>query len=228
MNDTTSCPSCSRLLRVPETLLGHDVKCPSCGNTFATSVQETAPVPAPASAPVEETLEEADDRPSGKKDSSREANRSPKRFRRTEDEEDEDEEDRPRRSRKSRDEDEEDEDEEDRRPRRARRNEEEEEDEDDRPRRRRYQPHRGELILVLGILSIFFAHMILGPIAWFMGSSDLAAMDAGRMDPAGRSSTQAGRTIGMVITILSLVVVVGACLIGGVLFLMIGVAGSVR
>src|SRR5438552_7695970 len=69
-----------------------------------------------------------------------------------------------------------------------RRDDEEEDDEDDqreaalgRPRRRRrdVQPHRGTLILVLGILSIVTCQ-ILGPIAWVLGNNDLAEMRSGR------------------------------------------------
>jgi len=36
-----------------------------------------------------------------------------------------------------------------------------------------------------------------------MGSADLKEMDAGTMDPAGRGLTNAGKTIGMIYTILS-------------------------
>jgi predicted Zn finger-like uncharacterized protein len=33
---TLACPACTRELRVPDSLLGQLVKCPSCGNTFTT------------------------------------------------------------------------------------------------------------------------------------------------------------------------------------------------
>lgn len=61
-------------------------------------------------------------------------------------------------------------------------------------------PHRGVLILVLGIVSLMFG--ITAPFAWFLGRQDLAEMDAGRMDPEGRSITQVGTIIGMIVTIL--------------------------
>jgi predicted Zn finger-like uncharacterized protein len=85
-----------------------------------------------------------------------------------------------------------------RRPRR------DEEDDDDRPSRRsrRLKPHRGDTIQLLGILSFFIAGPILGPIAWIMGNTDLREMDAGRMDPSGRSATSTGRMCGMISTIL--------------------------
>lgn len=65
-------------------------------------------------------------------------------------------------------------------------------------------PHRGPLILVCGILSIFFC-FIPGIIAWAMGHSDLKAMSAGYMDPDGRGITQAGMIMGIIGTILPLI-----------------------
>jgi len=62
------------------------------------------------------------------------------------------------------------------------------------------QPHRGVIVLVLGILSIPFG--ITGPFAWIMGRNDLAEMDAGRMDSEGRNLTQVGSIIGMIMTII--------------------------
>lgn len=38
MADITQCPSCRRKLQVPETLIGYDVQCPSCGATFTARV----------------------------------------------------------------------------------------------------------------------------------------------------------------------------------------------
>ncbi len=67
---------------------------------------------------------------------------------------------------------------------------------------RRLAPHRGTTVLVLGILS-FVVCVICGVCAWVMGNSDLREMDAGRMDPAGRSSTQAGKLCGMISVLLS-------------------------
>ncbi len=59
------------------------------------------------------------------------------------------------------------------------------------------KPHRGTLVLVLGILGIACC-MICGIIAWVMGNNDLKEMDAGIMDPEGKSITQAGKICGMV------------------------------
>jgi len=71
------------------------------------------------------------------------------------------------------------------------------------------KPHRGTLILVLGILGL----VVCGPLgiaAWVMGSGDLKEIDAGTMDPAGRGTTQAGKICGMIATILMIIgVIVG-------------------
>jgi hypothetical protein len=63
------------------------------------------------------------------------------------------------------------------------------------------KPHRGTLILVLGILGLVVCGP-LGIVAWIMGSGDLKEMDAGTMDPAGRGTTQAGKICGIIATIL--------------------------
>ena len=63
------------------------------------------------------------------------------------------------------------------------------------------KPHRGTMILVLGILGL----VVCGPLgiaAWVMGSGDLKEMDAGTMDPSGRGTTQAGKICGMIATAL--------------------------
>lgn len=63
------------------------------------------------------------------------------------------------------------------------------------------KPHRGTLVLVLGILGIVLCG-ICGIVAWVMGRSDLKEMDAGLMDPSGRGVTNAGKICGIVGTIL--------------------------
>jgi hypothetical protein len=51
-----------------------------------------------------------------------------------------------------------------------------------------------------------------------MGNNDLKEMDAGTMDPSGRSTTNAGRICGIIGTIL---MILGALLVLGILFLII-------
>ncbi len=183
----TRCPSCQRQLRVPDNLLGRKVKCPGCKETFTADADGGEPPPAPE----EEAPPVAKRRPAPPsegeesggtyeiKEEPRERRRPPVRF-----DEEEDDEEPP---------EEEEEYEEERRPRRPR-------------RRRSYTaPHRGTLIMTLGILSLVVAPIILGPIAWVMGNNDLKEIRAGRMDPEGEGSTNAGRICGMIATILACV-----------------------
>jgi hypothetical protein len=83
------------------------------------------------------------------------------------------------------------------------------------------KPHRGTLILVLGILGLVLCGF-LGIPAWIMGNSDLREMDAGRMDPSGRGNTNAGRICGMIATILTILGIIAAIVIVG-----LGVGGAV-
>lgn len=80
--------------------------------------------------------------------------------------------------------------------------------------RRDWEPHRGTLVLVLGILSVvsgamFFLYICwipglpLGIAAWIMGHRDLRKMKANVMDPEGQGMTQGGWICGIIGTILS-------------------------
>ncbi len=81
------------------------------------------------------------------------------------------------------------------------------------------QPHRGTMILVFGILGLIVC-MPLGIVAWVMGSGDLKKMDAGMMDPAGRSNTQVGKILGMIATLLAVLsFIFGILLFAGALVL---------
>lgn len=84
------------------------------------------------------------------------------------------------------------------------------------PVRRDCVPHRGGVILTLGILSLACCGIIFGPMAWIMGQNDLAAIRAGNMDPEGEGLTNAGRICGIVGTIFG---VIGLCC-GGAQFLL--------
>ena len=66
------------------------------------------------------------------------------------------------------------------------------------------RPHRGSTILVYGILGIVLCQL-LGIAAWRMGNDDLRDMDLGQMDPSGRDLTKAGRTLGIVATVILIV-----------------------
>jgi hypothetical protein len=64
------------------------------------------------------------------------------------------------------------------------------------PYRRPYRPHRGGLILTIGIVGMFSC-FIFGLAGWAMATRDLEEMQAGRMDPAGRELTRTGGLISM-------------------------------
>ncbi len=68
------------------------------------------------------------------------------------------------------------------------------------------RPHRGRLILTLGVLSFVIAGAFTAIPAWVMGSRDLKKMDGGIMDSQGRALTMAGRILGKVCTIMIIVI----------------------
>ena len=69
------------------------------------------------------------------------------------------------------------------------------------------------MVLAFGIISFFVCAPIFGPMAMIMGGNDLKKIDAGRMDPEGRSMTQIGRILGMVATILFVLAILFYCVI---------------
>ena len=71
------------------------------------------------------------------------------------------------------------------------------------------EPHRGTLILVLGILSLVLCWFFTGIPAWIMGKDDLAKIKAGQMDPEGEGITKGGMICGMICCILSIISIVG-------------------
>ena len=88
--------------------------------------------------------------------------------------------------------------------------------------RRNLTPHRGTLILVLGILGLAGCGIFTAIPAWVMGNGDLKEIRAGRMDPEGESQTNIGRILGMVSTILTAVILLGYCFI----FMILGIVGA--
>lgn len=85
------------------------------------------------------------------------------------------------------------------------------------PVRRDAEPHRGSAILIMGVMSVavmFFGcpllvpwmvGIVLGILAWVMGSADLAKMRRGVMDSEGKSNTQAGWVCGIIGTFMNTV-----------------------
>jgi hypothetical protein len=82
------------------------------------------------------------------------------------------------------------------------------------------RPHRGVLVLVLGILGIGCCG-ILAVIAWLMGAADLKAMSRGEMDASGEGLTRAGKICGIIGVV---VWIVGAAL--QVVLMMMGIGLS--
>ncbi|MFN0009134.1 MAG: hypothetical protein ACKVXR_14620 [Planctomycetota bacterium] len=66
------------------------------------------------------------------------------------------------------------------------------------------RPHRGTLVLVLGILGIVCC-MPCGIVAWVLGNQDLKEMAAGSMDPTGLGMTKAGKILGIISVALAVV-----------------------
>jgi hypothetical protein len=97
-------------------------------------------------------------------------------------------------------------------PRRRRRFEDDDYDDEfdvrrGRPMRQHYDAHRGGVILALGLISLvgglsICLPVLVGPVAWAMGSYDLREMREGRMDPSGESMTRTGQVLGIIATVL--------------------------
>jgi ribosomal protein S27E len=111
---------------------------------------------------------------------------------------------------------------EDRRPRRKKRpprrrsadDDDDEEDQDAFRYRRRLWPHRGGMVLALGILSLAVSFTVIGGLKFaiitlILAYMDLGAMDRGEMDPRGRGTTRAGQVCA----------IIGLCLSAAMLFL---------
>ena len=62
------------------------------------------------------------------------------------------------------------------------------------------EPGRGATILVLGILSLVFG-LVLGIVAWVMGSKDLGKIRQGIIPQSEKGKTAAGMTLGIVGTL---------------------------
>lgn len=177
------CPSCGKKLKIPDELIGKQVRCSDCAGTFVAEKARPAPPPP----------------------SSRRANRD------REPERERDFDDEPRPSRRPRDD-----------------------------YRSDLEPHRGVLVMTFGITGFVlvfvssgtyflggFAHtfvavggfplqiigLVLSILAWVWGSSDLARMKNGYMDPSGHGNTQAGYITGMIGAILHIISLVLACII---------------
>ena len=83
------------------------------------------------------------------------------------------------------------------------------------------KPHRGTLVLVLGILSLIICQP-LGIAAWLMGNADLKQIADGTMNPEGKSLTQIGKILGIIA-----VVLMAIGLVIGILCMLIAIPSAI-
>ena len=193
------CPGCQARLSVSNSDLGVDVECPYCKTVYkAVRAGATPPAPPPAPPRVSDLETAGSSRSSKRRD------------------DDDDDDDRPKK-RSRRDDDDDDDDRPSSRKRSSRRDD--DDDDDDRPRKKKrrrggnYEPHRGVMILMFGVLG-WVVCVIFGIVAWTMGSADLRKMDEGTMDPEGRSMTRIGQILGMIQCIFLVIIIMIYCVIG--------------
>jgi hypothetical protein len=85
--------------------------------------------------------------------------------------------------------------------------------------RRDAEPHRGSLVVTLGIISLIlmlvpFIGVPCGIGAWRLGQTDLQQMEEGLMDAEGMGLTQAGMMCGIIGTVLGSLLMLGWCFCG--------------
>lgn len=197
-----NCPGCQRKLQVPENFLGQDVKCPTCGHQFIASAGGSAPA-SPNPPPISPSR--LPDSTTGSSSPAAE----PYRYR---------DDDIPTYRRDTYPEDDDFDDDFDDGPEYRRRRR--------RYRRRDLEPHRGGLVLTLGIVGLVLGvvglafcplvtstiGVVMGIIAWVMGGRDLRAIKEGTMDPDGQGLTQGGWICGIISTILNLIFLISCAL----------------
>jgi hypothetical protein len=187
-----TCPKCKEKLRIPDDWLGQTVECPACEHSFTAikdpdsvepGVVSSGPPPLPPGVAA----------PPAKAPDVAEDDDE---FASPIDEEPEDR-DRPRKKRARR------------RPSKGPGGY---FGELQRKQKKMMAPHRGAVVLLLGIFSILCCWTFVlaigscacGYYAYQMGSYDLREMQAGRMDPSGKAITQVGRIMGLIGAVLSL------------------------
>jgi hypothetical protein len=84
----------------------------------------------------------------------------------------------------------------------------------------------GAIILVLGILSMVGFGCLAGIPAWIMGNNALADINAGYADPSELGLVQAGRILGMITTILTLLGFLAFFLFFGGMAILAGLSGN--
>jgi predicted Zn finger-like uncharacterized protein len=204
MPSIIACPACAGQLRLPDELLGQQVRCPACSNVF-TAGQPCNPStgngsnhePEPAAVKprglvgaVELNLSLDDEAPRSSLPAPSPEPPLPQPPPRRWDDEDDEREREPSRPRDG-----------DRYSDRFRLRE---------PERRDREPNRGVLILVLGIISLatmvfslYPLGAILGLVAWVMGHNDLKKIKANQLDSDASGLTKAGWICGIIGTLIN-------------------------
>jgi predicted Zn finger-like uncharacterized protein len=181
MSNLVPCPSCTRALRVPDELLGRQVRCPSCQTTFQAEAAPSPDAPAVPKLTIDDAPPPRSQRPVMGAVEVPVPGQSPPAP--------------PPPPPRSRSWDE-------RRPQWSPR------DEDGRERRPRYrEAHRGGLVVALGVTGLVLVvvapvGLVLSIIAWVMGHTDLKKIERGEMDASGLEATRAGWICGIIGTIL--------------------------
>ena len=196
-----SCPQCPQVLTVPDSMLGQTVRCPQCGGTFRTTVEGALiQEDLPPSEPMSHSPPLAEPLSATKPCPACQETIPTEALRCPFCDEDT------------------------QRPASAY---------DQSPGdyvRRDVIPHRGNIVLLLGVLSlvsILFAPCFglpcvigvgLGSAAWLMANADLRKMVNGDMDPGGESNTNAGKICGIIgIIICGLIVLACGAYLGAIL-----------
>jgi hypothetical protein len=75
------------------------------------------------------------------------------------------------------------------------------------------QPHRGEVVFLLGLFGMLLGCPVFSGAAWYLGGSDLRAMNLGLMNPGGRGMTTFGYVLGIVVSCFWIVAVLVTMLV---------------
>jgi hypothetical protein len=226
MPDIMTCTQCAKKLKVPDSASGKKVRCPSCKAVIAVPAPEKLVEPDDFVEPEKETAVTEAPAPKKKAVWEKDSPDSDKPLPETTEayglaKDDENERNRGDADTQQLDADDEDE----RKSRKKKQNKDRYDEDNDRDQygdmraRRRVEPHRGVVILVLGILSIVFFNAclvcwIVAAIAINMASTDVPKIDHGEMDISGRGMTVGGQACAYIGLLLSLL----GCVLNGIIF----------
>ncbi len=177
MTTVVACPQCRQELKLPEELVGRAVQCPECKHTFTAAVTPAATPAAPGAPPPLPPQTAVSEAPLVDVETDEEEFEKPI-------DDGAAAPDQPRQ----------------RKTGRRSKSGGSYYDELVKTQRRRMKPHRGSMILGLGVVSILFLGpgVFAGAVAYYFGTDDLNEMYSGRMDIKGEGMTKAGRVLGII------------------------------